>query len=206
MATAASSHFAALAHNVRRPFGAWRRAPLASWDAFLPYVERNIGEHTGKFVLNYAQKRLGKLHYTLGRKDAEYAKELMRCQTRMHAEVAADIFAVIAARMGIKALCDNAYLSAALRDCHARFVASAPAAHPMEAALTEAHLAARPEGLAAMSVSTGRFLFGLLPMTDTLLKSNVEIFIGHVRTAYANIDTNLAARADWVALKAQLPT
>ncbi len=143
--------------------------------------------------MKYAQKRLGKIHYTLSKDDVHYANDLINCQIKLHAEVLSDYLTMVSRVLHIDNLDDYPRITQLFALVHDSYVQSAPT-NDWQSALTPEHLILKEETLAQLTKKTGKKLFKLLPVTGDLLAGNVQIFQGQVRLEYINFLDELGRR------------
>ena len=174
----------------------FQRKKIHSIDDLNLFVHNYCAKGAGQLVIKYAQKRLGKIHYNLAKDDDSYAQELVRCQTKIHAELVADIGHLIAFWLKYLSIEKNSALLDLVKKVHQQYINTAPSKYQVQSQLADRHFNKEQQELKKLAQQTGKFLFKLLPMTENLRRSDVSIFQGQVRLFYIQFLQDLTKKVN----------
>ena len=188
-----------------REITAFRETPPAKIDSaetLRAFLDAEIARAAGEMTIKYSQKRLGRGHFTMC-KDPAYARELVRCQIGMHAELLADVMHLFASRLHIGGASES--WRETMRAVHEKYVSTAPREYEVESRLNESHFN-RSGDVRSLSSRTGALLFEFIPLTEGLYSGNKGIFQGQVRALYIRLLQQFDERADKEKLLISLPS
>ncbi len=150
---------------------------------------------SGGLVLSYAQKRTGKLHFKLA-KEKDYADDLIRAQIGLHAEVVSDLWFLTLVFLKLPRKPLQKIGTEIIKELHTGYLETSPTDTKMSSALKKRHFAPKEKSIKEFSEKSGKVLFDLLPLTENLLDSNLESFVGQLRLRYIGYFEKLDARLD----------
>ena len=170
---------------------------LAQLESFILQESARI---CGEAVIKYAQKRLGKAHYTLARTTPEYNQDLITCQGRLQAEVLSDIYIILLRRLSCPE--HSPTLQTMMVSVHQQYISTAPEDSKVSECLNDSYWTREHTQLAQLAQKTGITLFKMLPERQNLLPGNAVIFQGQMRSSYIAFLERLSRRANIAELSA----
>ncbi len=168
---------------------------ITHYDDLTEFLHSFSTRCAGGLVLSYAQKRTGKLHFKLA-KEKDYADALIKAQIGLHAEVLSDLWFLTLKFLKLPRKGFEKTGQEILLELHNRYVATSPTDTMMPPALKKRHFSPKEETLKEFAEKSGKELFKLLPLTENLLDSNEEAFIGQLRLRYIGYFEKLDKRLE----------
>ncbi len=178
--------------------------PITTTDGLRIFLQEKVARMSGEIVIKYAQKRLGKLHYSLAKTDTNYTKDLVNCQIKIHAQMLSDVMVMICQLLKTVDSEQAPQLVEIMHRVHNTYVESAPKGYDVEPALAQRLMSQEKKKVGELAKKTGILVFKTLPVTSDLLPGNAQIFQGQVRLLYISFLQEFGKRADFELLAQDL--